>query len=130
MTDLSEWPNDATQYDFVGKVGQGAFASVWRASAKSKTLGSNTQVDNDTNANADASEDQQNQCAIKVLNLDHVDSNLSEIRLEVQAMRLSSHPNVLQCHAAFVHSTDLWLVTQLMRKGSSLHCLQGQYGCN
>lgn len=124
MTDLSEWPNDATQYDFVGKVGQGAFASVWRASAKSKTLGSNTQVDNDTNANADASEDQQNQCAIKVLNLDHVDSNLSEIRLEVQAMRLSSHPNVLQCHAAFVHSTDLWLVTQLMRKGSSLHCLQ------
>ena len=39
-------------------------------------------------------------------------------------MRLSSHPNVLSCFATFVHSTDLWLVTQLMRKGSSLHCLQ------
>ena len=64
------------------------------------------------------------ECAIKVLNLDHVDSNLSEIRLEVQAMRLSSHPNVLCCHTAFVHQTDLWLITQLMRKGSSLHCLQ------
>jgi serine/threonine-protein kinase OSR1/STK39 len=57
--------------------------------------------------------------------LDHVDSNLAEIRLEVQAMRLSSHPNVLTCHAAFVQNTDLWLITQLMRKGSSLHCLQG-----
>lgn len=64
------------------------------------------------------------ECAIKVLNLDHVDSNLSEIRLEVQSMRLSSHPNILPCHAAFVKSTDLWLVTQLMRKGSSLHCLK------
>lgn len=39
-------------------------------------------------------------------------------------MRLSSHPNVLVCHTSFVRDTDLWLVTQLMSKGSSLHCLQ------
>ena len=39
-------------------------------------------------------------------------------------MRLSSHPNVLICHTSFVRDTDLWLVTQLMIKGSSLHCLQ------
>jgi serine/threonine-protein kinase OSR1/STK39 len=48
----------------------------------------------------------------------------SDIRLEVQTMRLSSHPNVLVCYTSFVRDTDLWLVTQLMRKGSSLHCLQ------
>lgn len=99
----AEWPTEPAAYDLIGKIGQGAFASVWRAHSK-----------------ADGRE-----CAIKVLNLDHVDSNLSEIRLEVQAMRLSSHANVLACHTAFVNSTDLWLITQLMRKGSSLHCLQG-----
>ena len=47
-----------------------------------------------------------------------------DIRLEVQTMRLSSHPNVLICHTSFVRDTDLWLVTQLMSRGSSLHCLQ------
>ena len=39
-------------------------------------------------------------------------------------MRLSSHPNILICHTSFVRDTDLWLVTQLMNRGSSLHCLQ------
>ena len=38
-------------------------------------------------------------------------------------MRLSSHPNVLRCLAAFTVDTNLWLVTQLMEKGSSLHCI-------
>jgi serine/threonine-protein kinase OSR1/STK39 len=86
----------------VGKIGQGAFASVWKARTT----------------------DKQQECAVKILNLDHVDTNLAEIRLEVQAMRLSSHPNVLPCYTAFVHDKELWLVTHLMRKGSSLHCLQ------
>jgi serine/threonine-protein kinase OSR1/STK39 len=99
----AEWVADATAYEFIGKIGQGAFASVWRARGKHDGR----------------------ECAVKVINLDHVDSNLSEIRLEVQAMRLSSHANVLACHTAFVNNTNLWLVAQLMRKGSSLHCLQG-----
>jgi len=107
-TTTIEWPVEASRYHLVGKIGQGAFASVWRAGLKEKE---------------DTKQPQQ-QCAIKVLNLDHIDSNLAEIRMEVQAMRLSSHPNILPCHAAFVKSTDLWLVTQLMRKGSSLHCLK------
>lgn len=107
MAELVDWPTDPTLYELIGKIGQGAFASVWRA---------DTKTDN---------EEDKRECAIKVLNLDHVDSNLNEIRLEVQAMRLSSHPNILQCHAAFVKATDLWLVTRLMRKGSSLHCLDG-----
>mmetsp|Transcript_43320 Transcript_43320/g.104702 ORF Transcript_43320/g.104702 Transcript_43320/m.104702 type:complete len:461 (-) Transcript_43320:222-1604(-) len=98
-----EWPTDKDSYDLICKIGQGAFASVWKARTK----------------------DTQQECAIKVLNLDHVDSNLQEIRLEVQAMRLSSHPNVLQCHTAFCISSDLWLTVQLMRKGSSLQCLEG-----
>jgi len=64
------------------------------------------------------------ECAIKIMDLEHVNINISDIRLEVQTMRLSSHPNILVCHTSFVRDTDLWLVTQLMSKGSSLHCLQ------
>ena len=99
----SEWPTDPSSYDLVGKIGQGAFATVWKGKAKLQNDG---------------------ECAVKVLNLDHVDTNLQEIRLEVQAMRLSSHRNVLTCHTAFCADTQLWLVTPLMQKGSSLHCLQ------
>ncbi|ACI64755.1 protein kinase MAPKKKK, MAP4K-like protein, partial [Thalassiosira pseudonana CCMP1335] len=62
--------------------------------------------------------------AIKIMDLEHVNINISDIRLEVQTMRLSLHPNVLVCHTSFIHDTHLWLVTQLMSKGSSLHCLQ------
>lgn len=98
---VDEWTADATLYELVGKIGQGAFSTVWRARS------------------ADGRE-----CAVKVLNLDHVDTNLSEIRREVQAMRLSSHPNVLTCYTAFVNNINLWLLTPLMSKGSSLHCLQ------
>ena len=105
-TNTSEWPTDPNAYILTGKIGQGAFASVWRATTSS---------DDD---------EETRDCAVKVLNLDHVDTNLAEIRLEVQAMRLSLNPNVLTCHTAFVKDTNLWLVTQLMRKGSSLHCLQ------
>ena len=105
----SDWPTDPAAYCLIGKIGQGAFASVWRATA--------------TTAASDDYDDKRD-CAVKVLNLDHVDTNLAEIRLEVQSMRLSSHSNVLACHTAFVKDTNLWLVTQLMRKGSSLHCIQ------
>ena len=101
-----EWPIDPDDYDLIKKIGQGAFATVWRAQTKSEK------------------DEDGRECAIKVLNLDHVDSNLSEIRSEVQLMRLSSHQNVLTCHAAFVNDINLWLITPLMRKGSSLHCLQ------
>ena len=96
-----EWPTGPESYEFIGKIGQGAFATVWKAKTR-----------------------EGRECAVKVLNLDHVDSNLSEIRQEVQAMCLSAHPNVLTCCTAFVNDTNLWLVTPLMKKGSSLHCLQ------
>jgi serine/threonine-protein kinase OSR1/STK39 len=96
----ADWPTDPSSYELIGKIGQGAFATVWRASTGEK-----------------------DHVALKILNLDNVDTNLAEIRLEVQSMRLSSHNNVLQCYTAFVHDTSLWLVTQLMRKGSALHCL-------
>jgi len=105
-TDDNDWPTDPSKYELIGKIGHGAFATVYKA----KTISSPEQPSKT--------------CAVKILNLDHVDTNLDEIRLEVQAMRLSSHDNVLMCHTAFCHATNLWLVAQLMNKGSSIHCLQ------
>ena len=59
----AEWPMDATKYDLTGKIGQGAFASVWRASTE-------------VTVPSEERKQQPEECAIKVLNLDHVDSNL------------------------------------------------------
>lgn len=103
-----QWPTDASGYDMVSKIGQGAFATVFLGRTRPSAADAVTTTT----------------CAVKILNLDHVDSDLAEIRREVQAMRLSSHPNVLTCLTAFCHDVHLWLVTPLMRKGSSLHCLQ------
>jgi len=97
------WPADFQSYQLLGKVGQGAFASVWRS---------------ECTANGGRL------CAIKVLNLEHVESTFIDIRLEMQTMRLSSHPNILVCYTSFIQDTNLWLVTKLMNKGSSLHCIQ------
>ena len=119
----SEWPADPSLYQLLGKIGQGAFATVWKASRIAVKQNEHDGGNSNNEADASATTD----CAVKVLNLDHADTNLAEIRSEVQAMRLLSHPNVLTCHTAFVNHKDrnnLWLVTPLMRKGSSLHSLQ------
>lgn len=111
-----DWPADPTMYQLISKIGQGAFATVWKAH-RLASRAVNSEVDTPSTATVT--------CAVKVLNLDHADSsNLAEIRLEVQAMRLLSHPNVLTCFTAFVNDRNLWLVTPLMQKGSSLYSLQ------
>ena len=116
-----QWPTDATGYELVSKIGQGAFATVYLGKTKTTTT---MMTDADETPSSSSSSSTNMTCAVKILNLDHVDSDLAEIRREVQAMRLSSHPNVLTCLTAFCYDIHLWLVTPLMRKGSSLHCLQ------
>ncbi|KAL7516351.1 hypothetical protein ACHAWX_001376, partial [Stephanocyclus meneghinianus] len=109
-----DWPTSAEHYQLIDRVGQGAFASVWRARL----------IDNTGKTAEEKACDEGIQCAIKIMDLEHVNINISDIRMEVQTMRLSSHPNILVCHTSFIKDTHLWLVTQLMSKGSSLHCLQ------
>ena len=98
----AEWPSGASSYELVSRIGQGAFATVYLGTCR--TTGAT--------------------CAIKVLDLESVDANFIDIRLEVQTMRLSLHPNILACYTNFVKETELWLVTPLMDRGSSLRCLQ------
>jgi serine/threonine-protein kinase OSR1/STK39 len=139
-----QWPTSAEYYQLSNRIGQGAFATVWGGRIKRKASAVNLRkvgggvggVEENSSFeggndgdNANNNDEQQQQvvvdCAIKIMDLEHVNININDLRLEVQTMRLSSHPNILVCHASFVRDTDLWLVTQLMSKGSSLHCLQG-----
>ncbi len=139
-----QWPTSAEYYQLTNRIGQGAFATVWGGRIKRKSGAIVRKVQEITiiegssggcdNYNYQEGHQQHNHhqqqqqvvdCAIKIMDLEHVNININDLRLEVQTMRLSSHPNILVCHASFVRDTDLWLVTQLMSKGSSLHCLQG-----
>lgn len=61
----------------------------------------------------------QTRIAIKVIELEQFpDHNLEEIRKEIQIMRLSHHPNILNYHVCFISHTQLWMVMPLMECGS------------
>lgn len=61
--------------------------------------------------------------AIKVMDLEGINSSIEDITQEVLTMRLSNHPNVLPLYCSFVSGDELWLVTQLMDKGSCLRVM-------
>jgi len=101
MGEDGSWPSSAEYYLLDRKIGQGAFSSVHIARCPTK----------ETNV------------AIKVMDLENINSSFEDIRQEVQMMRLSDHPNILRCYSSFVSGRELWLVMQLMDKGSCLHVM-------
>ena len=98
----SEYVTDPNGYVLHSKIGQGAFATVYLATLVS---------------------DNSKKVAIKILSLDSCGANLKDISREVQTMRLASHENVLTCYCSFVAGDKLWLIMELMEKGSCLHLL-------
>ncbi|TMW66201.1 hypothetical protein Poli38472_003966 [Pythium oligandrum] len=96
-----EWPTVASDYQIIEQIGQGAFAKVWKAYCIPKK----THV------------------AIKIMDLEKITTSFEDIRAEVQTMKMTNHPNVLKCYCSFVHKDQLWLVMQLMNKGSCLHVI-------
>jgi serine/threonine-protein kinase OSR1/STK39 len=52
------------------------------------------------------------------MDLENINTSFEETLQEVQTMRLSDDENVLRCYSSFVQADKLWLVTQLMDKGS------------
>ncbi|ETV77280.1 STE/STE20/FRAY protein kinase [Aphanomyces astaci] len=97
----TEWPTSAEDYQIIEKVGQGAFAKVMKAYCRPK----DTYV------------------AIKIMDLEKITTSFEDIRAEVQTMKMTNHPNVLKCYCSFVYKDQLWLVMQLMNKGSCLHAM-------
>ncbi|KAG7389944.1 hypothetical protein PHYPSEUDO_009202 [Phytophthora pseudosyringae] len=96
-----EWPTVASEYQIIEQIGQGAFAKVWKAYCAPKKI----------------------HVAIKIMDLEKITTSFEDIRAEVQTMKMTNHPNVLKCYCSFVHKDQLWLVTQLMNKGSCLHVM-------
>ena len=64
----ASWPADPSNYTLLGKVGQGAFASVWRAQC-------NRASDQDPEREGGSSGSGGRSCAIKIMDLEHVDTN-------------------------------------------------------
>ena len=105
------WPCAADGYTLDKKVGQGAFATVYKALCKQKNL----------------------PVAIKIMDLENVTHAFEDIRQEVNVMRLCEHPNVVRCFCSFVHENELWLVMEYLDKGSCFHVMsvarkQGESG--
>jgi serine/threonine protein kinase len=62
-----DWPTSAEHYQLINRVGQGAFASVWRARL----------IDNTGKPDEEKAGDEDIQCAIKIMDLEHVNINIS-----------------------------------------------------
>lgn len=64
-----EWPTNASHYQLMNRIGQGAFASVWRARIRRRT-----KISDDEAAETETAEIH---CAIKIMDLEHVNININ-----------------------------------------------------
>lgn len=96
------FPCSSGEYEKLCKIGAGSFSQVWSARLKQN----NTTV------------------ALKIMDLENISSSFEDILQEVQTMRLAEDPNILHCFCSFVHSDQLWLVTELMDKGSCVRVMK------
>eukprot|EP00520_Triparma_pacifica_P010791 CAMPEP_0118639762 /NCGR_PEP_ID=MMETSP0785-20121206/4396_1 /TAXON_ID=91992 /ORGANISM="Bolidomonas pacifica, Strain CCMP 1866" /LENGTH=208 /DNA_ID=CAMNT_0006531111 /DNA_START=186 /DNA_END=809 /DNA_ORIENTATION=- len=147
------WPTTASSYTLTKVIGKGAFAAVYAAKVKGvQVANDNNAPSNPTTENHNVrtpnedeqlDDDQLDQdgrkdtkptgagqyyphCAIKVLDLESLSSSLSDIRHEVSIMRSISHSNVLDAYVCFLEEGEsrMWLVSQIMAKGSCLNALR------
>ncbi|KAL9459993.1 hypothetical protein AB3S75_003235 [Citrus x aurantiifolia] len=103
--DKKKYPIGAEHYTLYEEVGQGVSASVHRALC----IPFNEIV------------------AVKILDFERDNSDLSNISREAQTMILVDHPNVLKSHCSFVSDHNLWVVMPFMSGGSCLHILKAAY---
>lgn len=75
-----DWPTSAEHYQLINRVGQGAFASVWRARL----------IDNTGKPVEEKACDEDIQCAIKIMDLEHVNINISGESFMFASFKLGS----------------------------------------
>ena len=78
-----QWPTSSEYYELSNRIGQGAFASVWRARTirkNKKQLVTSSSGDGEEDNKKKKDQGQQHQqveCAIKIMDLEHVNINIS-----------------------------------------------------
>ena len=78
-----QWPTSSEYYELSNRIGQGAFASVWRArtirnnNKKQLVTSSSGNGEEDNKKKKDQGQHQQVECAIKIMDLEHVNINIS-----------------------------------------------------
>ncbi|XP_031103676.1 serine/threonine-protein kinase OSR1 [Ipomoea triloba] len=100
-----KYPIGAEHYTLYEEIGQGVSASVHRALC----IPMNEVV------------------AVKILDFERDNCDLSNVFREAQTMVLVDHPNVLKSHCSFVSDHNLWVVMPFMAGGSCLHILKAVY---
>ncbi len=95
------WPCTASQYEQGALISKGGFSTVLTGICKTN----------------------QKKICIKILELETMNLSFEEVLQEIQLMRLCSDANILTFHTNFVHKEELWLITQLMDKGSCLRVM-------
>jgi len=87
------FPQDVSSYTISGRIGQGAFASVYKAYCTTKDL----------------------DVAIKVIELETSDRDIFEkVSAETQTMLTLHHENILLLYACFVYKNEAWAILPLM----------------
>jgi len=104
ISDMSYFlfPCTSSDYQRTVKIGSGSFSQVWKARVPSRDA----------------------VVAIKIMDLENISSTFEDILKEVQTMRLAEDPNILHCFCSFVHHDQLWLITELMDKGSCVRVMR------
>lgn len=97
MCDFNNFPLYSSQYQILHKIGHGVMSDVYAARCIP-----NGQL-----------------CAIKIINLDTVELNISQFRRGISFWATSKHPNLVQYYCSFVVDSSLWIVMEYMDGGSS-----------
>ena len=88
-------------YELKAVVGKGAFAKVYHAVSEGKT-----------------------DVAVKVMDLEDIQSDLQEITSEVRTMKMMKNASILPIYCSFIVNEKLWLVMPLLEKGSCLRIMR------
>nr|GMD38782.1 serine/threonine-protein kinase BLUS1-like isoform X1 [Ipomoea batatas] len=102
---MKKYPIGPENYVLYEEIGQGVSASVHRALC----------------------EPLNEVVAIKILDFERDNCDLSNVFREAQTMVLVDHPNVLKSHCSFVSDHNLWVIMPYMAGGSCLHILKAAY---
>mmetsp|Transcript_11087 Transcript_11087/g.22096 ORF Transcript_11087/g.22096 Transcript_11087/m.22096 type:complete len:685 (-) Transcript_11087:1752-3806(-) len=99
------YPSSASGYELTEQIGQGTTATVFRAWC------------------AEVEEE----VAVKIVDLEWFQASLEDIWREIQAMSMSSHPNVVAYWTSFVDGHHLWVVMPLLTGGSVLSFMKSLF---